>query len=213
MTELSLVRHGETEWNAGGRHQGQADSQLSQRGLAQAEALAERWAREGARFDAVYSSDLGRAMRTAEIVVARIGGEIRAEASLRERGLGIFEGLTYEEIDERHPEEALLHRSGDPHFRPEGGESYVDLYGRSVAMLRAIARRHEAERVLVVTHGGVVSMVVREALGLGLAVERRVSLPNAGICQLGWDGGGWWVRSLADIGHLSGLGVLDETVK
>jgi 2,3-bisphosphoglycerate-dependent phosphoglycerate mutase len=213
MTELSLVRHGETEWNASGRHQGQTDSQLSQRGLAQAEALAERWAREGARFDAVYSSDLGRAMRTAEILVARIGGEIRAEESLRERGLGIFEGLTYEEIDERYPEEALLHRSGDPHFRPEGGESYVDLYGRSVAALREIARRHDPGRVLVVTHGGVVGMAVREALGIGLAVERRVALPNAGVSRLAWDGSGWWVWSLGDVAHLAGLGVLDETVR
>src|SRR5215217_8566820 len=98
-TELILLRHGETEWNALGLLQGHRDSPLSAEGLRQADALAARLATVS--FSALYSSDLGRALQTAGRIAARTGHQVHADARLRERGLGVLEGLTREEANQR----------------------------------------------------------------------------------------------------------------
>src|SRR5258706_9533312 len=100
---LIVVRHGETEWNAEGREIGQLDSALTPRGMEQARRLAQRLA--PAKIAAVYSSDLGRAVKTAEIVAAACHTEIRLSPDLRERHMGIFQGVTIQEIRQQFPAE------------------------------------------------------------------------------------------------------------
>ena len=95
-TQIIIVRHGQTEWNIKGIRQGNLDSALTENGIAQAKALALRLARE--KFSALYSSDLGRAVQTAEEIAALTGHEIVTDARLRERHLGIFQGLNGDEI-------------------------------------------------------------------------------------------------------------------
>ena len=119
--QLIIVRHGETEWNLKLIRQGHLDSPLTERGIAQAKALGQRLAQE--KFVALYSSDLGRAVQTAEMIAAVTGHGIITDERLRERHLGIFQGLSGDEIRERFPEEHRLHRTVGPSYVIPGGES------------------------------------------------------------------------------------------
>src|SRR5688500_1894842 len=120
-TQLILLRHGETEWNSLGRLQGHQDSALNPEGLRQAEALAERLA--PLSFQALYSSDLGRAVETARRIAARTGHALRQDTRLRERGVGILEGLTRQEAHQRHPAVFAEYKASRPDFVVPGGES------------------------------------------------------------------------------------------
>ena len=153
MTTLLLVRHGETDWNADGRLQGQTDRPLSEFGRRQARKLAEELADE--RLEAIYSSDLVRARETAEIVGRRLGLPVVLEAELREKDWGTWEGLTAVERD-----------------RVEFvGESTEEHQERILRALRRIAERHPGDgNVLVVTHGGSMRRVQTAALGMALPV-------------------------------------------
>ena len=139
-TQFIIVRHGQTQWNHRGVRQGHLDSDLTERGIAQAKALAIRLARE--HFTRLYSSDLGRAVHTAQIIAASTGHEIVTEARLRERHLGIFQGLNGDEIKARYPEEHRLHRSVGPDYVIPGGESVRQQVARNVAYLTEIAPKH-----------------------------------------------------------------------
>jgi broad specificity phosphatase PhoE len=153
MTTLLLVRHGETDWNADGRLQGQTDRPLSDFGRRQARLLADELADEA--LDAIYSSDLSRARETAEIVGARLGLPVVLEPDLREKDWGTWEGLTAVERDRVE-------------FSGESTEAHQE---RILEALRRIAARHSGEgRVLVVTHGGSMRRVQTAALGLALPV-------------------------------------------
>ncbi len=152
MTVLLLVRHGETDWNADGRLQGQTDRPLNDFGRRQARELAEKLA--GEQLDAVYASDLSRARETAETIGARLGLPVVLDPDLREKDWGTWEGLTAVERD-----------------RVEfAGESTREHAGRMLRALRRIAARHPGGHVLVVTHGGSMRRVQSAALGLALPV-------------------------------------------
>jgi broad specificity phosphatase PhoE len=153
VTELLLVRHGETDWNADGRLQGQTDRPLNDFGRRQAERLAEELADE--ELEAIYASDLARARETAEIVGLRLDLPVALDADLREKDWGTWEGLTAVERD-----------------RVEFvGESTEEHQERTLRALRRIAERHpQSGRVLVVTHGGSMRRVQTAALGMALPV-------------------------------------------
>ncbi|MBK1833018.1 histidine phosphatase family protein [Roseibacillus ishigakijimensis] len=215
MTELYLIRHGETEWNRAGLWQGHEDSPLTENGVEQAQSLGARFAQEELHFDAIYSSDLGRAYRTCEYLVEPLGqrGDIKIETDLRERALGNLQGLTFAQIEAEHPEDAVLHASGDPHYAPEGGESWADTFARASAALRRIVRRHDGQRVLAVSHGGVIGMALRDALGLNLLPPRRFQLPNTAVNIFQFADHNWTLRTWGDTAHLKNVTVLDEVVK
>jgi probable phosphoglycerate mutase len=179
VTELLLARHGETDWNRDRRFQGHADPPLNDSGREQARALAEEVA--GERIDFVYASDLVRARETAEIVAARLGADVVARRELREIDVGDWEGLTWQEIEELHPEGARAW-----HERGHGwnsGETYDELGERIIAALRQIAADHPAQRVLVVGHGGTVRALRAFIEGLSVADSRRQS-PAIGNCEV-----------------------------
>ncbi|MGH3064744.1 MAG: histidine phosphatase family protein [Gaiellaceae bacterium] len=143
-TRLLLVRHGETDWNAERRVQGQTDRPLNETGRAQALELAAGLAAEP--LDAVYSSDLARAFETARAIADRHGLLVAPLRALRERDFGTWEGLTDDEVLARYPE---------AHTAPWGdAETREELLVRTVAALRQIATNHPGGRVVVVTHGG-----------------------------------------------------------
>ena len=141
MTTILLARHGETDWNAELRVQGQADPSLNDRGRDQAHALAASLAAED--IDAMYSSDLARARETAEIVGGGLSLEVHLDPRLREFDTGNWTGLTRDEIRTRFPDD-------DRH----DGETRDELVTRVGAALEDICERHPDDRVLVVTHGG-----------------------------------------------------------
>ena len=166
MTELLLVRHGETDWNAIGRLQGHTDRPLSDYGREQARRLADEL--ESEEFDAVYASDLARARETAEIVGARLHLPVVLEPDLREKDWGNWEGLT---STERFGIELI-------------GESTEGHQKRMLAALGRIAAAYPDGRVLVVTHGGSMRRVQTEALGFALPV-----VENCGRWSCAWENG------------------------
>jgi probable phosphoglycerate mutase len=179
VTELLLVRHGETDWNRERRFQGHADPPLNDAGREQAHELAETLAGEG--IDAIYTSDLQRARETAEILAARFGSEVVALRELREIDVGDWQGLTWPEIEQRHPDGAARwHRDGHGW---DGGETYDQLRERIVAALRGIAERHPGQRVLVVGHGGTVRATRAFVDGVPVAESRRRN-PAIGNCEV-----------------------------
>ena len=153
MTTLLLVRHGETDWNAEGRLQGQTDRPLTDFGRMQARRLAEELTDE--ELEAIYASDLARARETAEILGERLGLPVVLDADLREKDWGTWEGLTAVERDRVE-------------FVGESTEGHRE---RMLRALRRIADRHPDDgRVLVVTHGGSMRRIQAEALGMALPV-------------------------------------------
>ena len=202
MTEILLIRHGETLWNQQGRMQGQSDSPLTALGLQQAHQLARRL--KEASFTALYSSDLGRAHQTARCVADETGHEIVADQGLRERDFGIFEGLTNNEIKERHPEQYALFASRDPHFAMPGGESAARFRDRCVGCLEKIAGRHAGETLVVVTHGLVLDALYRTACGMALDVPRGFPLLNCSVNTFRRAPGAWLAVAICDVTHLAG---------
>jgi 2,3-bisphosphoglycerate-dependent phosphoglycerate mutase len=152
MTELLLVRHGETDWNAEGKLQGHTDRPLNDYGRRQAQALADRLA--GESIDAVYASDLSRARETAEILGAKLGLPVLVDPDLREKNWGNWEGLT---SDER------LHIE----FEGETSEAHRD---RTLSAVQRIVERHPDGRIVVVTHGGSLRRIQAAVSGFALPV-------------------------------------------
>ena len=207
-TELLVIRHGETTWNSDGRQQGHLDSPLSALGLRQARAIADRLADE--RFDVLYSSDLERALRTAECIVAHHDHAIRTDARLRERHLGIFQGLTLAEVAEKWPDVYARFASGDPDYEIPDGESLRQRYERMVAGVRDIAAAHPGQRVVIVAHGGVLDSLFRCTLGIELDQPRRCKLYNASINTVFVDEGAWMMGTWGDVCHLRDIGTQDD---
>jgi probable phosphoglycerate mutase len=149
-TRILLVRHGQSTWNASGRWQGQADPPLTELGRRQAFEAA----RAIGAVDAVWASDLTRAVETATIVADSVGvGPVVVDPDLRERDAGAFSGLTRDEIEQRFPGYLADHR------RPPGWEPDDLLLARAVAAVRRIAAAVPGGDVVVITHGGLVYTV------------------------------------------------------
>ena len=200
QTHFIVLRHGETVWNLEDRYQGQLDSPLTPAGLEQARALAERLCR--CRFSALYSSDLGRANDTARIIAERTSQTVRLETGLRERHLGIFQGLAQSEIQEKFPDEYHRFRNRDPDHVLPGGESAAQHSARVVGCFEELARRHKGECIVVVTHGGVLSVIFRHALGIALDAPRTFGRANASWNRLRCERGKWFVETWGDVSHL-----------
>jgi 2,3-bisphosphoglycerate-dependent phosphoglycerate mutase len=200
-THLILVRHGQTEWNIKGIRQGHLDSKLTDGGIAQAKALGARLVRE--KFTALYSSDLGRAVQTAKAIADLTGHEIVTDARLRERHLGIFQGLNAEEITQKYPEERRHFRTMGPDYVIPGGESMRQQVARNVAFLSELAERHQGEQIVVVTHGGVVSGFFRHTLEIPLEAPRRFEFVNAGLNVFAREGDTWMLLTWGDVSHLA----------
>jgi broad specificity phosphatase PhoE len=202
-TEIILVRHGETEWNSGHRVQGHTDVPLSERGRLQAERLGPRLAREPIR--ALYASDLGRAVQTAEPAAALLGLTIVSSAAFREADYGAWEGLTADEIAARYPEEYSLWRIDSARHRPPSGESLERLQERVMRGVTEVLECHGGETVCVVAHGGSVRAAICGLLQLPLDVWRSLRTDNTGITRIRFSNLGPQLALFNDIGHLEGL--------
>lgn len=206
-TCVIVVRHGETHWNIEGRRQGHLDSTLTEKGRAQAEALSERFTEDSCT--AIYSSDLGRAFETARIIAARTGHQVVTDSRLRERNLGIFQGLNGDEIRERYPAEYEQHRNGGAEHAVPSGESFRHQTERNMRCLEELARRHPGEVIMAVTHGGVLSALFRHTLAIPLDAPRRFSFKNASVNLFKYQDGVWGLETWGDVTHLNRLGALD----
>ena len=198
-TEIILIRHGETGWNSQQRMQGHSNSDLSSVGQAQIQALGQ-WMKN-VPFDLIYSSDSPRAKQTAEAITQFSGHELQFDQRLREKNLGVFEGLTSEEARERHPEVFRLFKTAGSKYVIDEGESTQQLQDRALEIVNEIRIKHPEERVLLVTHGGFIRVVMKHSLGLSLETPTRFLIRNTGVFRLVWEDK-WLVSQMGGVSHL-----------
>jgi broad specificity phosphatase PhoE len=179
--ELAAVRHGRTAWNLSGRFQGQTDISLDETGRAQARAVARRLA--GERFDVAVCSDLVRASETAELLTAGHTVQLERDPRWREMRFGRWEGLTWDEIVARYPEQAAHSETVPKFYTPVGGETFDELCERIAAALGALRERDVAS-ALVVTHAGPLHALLRVALGESEASALGVRFTQASVTRL-----------------------------
>jgi 2,3-bisphosphoglycerate-dependent phosphoglycerate mutase len=162
LYNITLLRHGESQGNFEGRHQGQADFPLTERGRDQARALLERWRLENKVFDMVISSPLVRAKETAQILAEGLKVPIEFDSLWMERNNGLMAGLSPEEVEQKLPQPAFIHP-----YQAVGqtGESQWQLYLRAGAAVQSLFV-HPAGRYLIVSHGGLLNMFFYAILGI-----------------------------------------------
>ncbi len=215
MTDILLIRHGETAWNAIRKLQGHLDIPLNAEGRRQAKALAS--ALQNEKLDAIISSDLQRAVQTAGEIGRLQGLGTRIDANLRERYFGGFEGLLYSEIPLRFPHEYALWQARDPDIMlPSGdgpeakpGESIRQFHTRILAAILYYAQQYQGKKIALVAHGGVLECAYRAAHNLPLHASRDVTIYNASINRFSVDGDTLRLCQWGDIRHLQ-AGALDE---
>lgn len=205
-TTLTLIRHGETDWNRVKRIQGHTDIPLSAEGEHQAVRLGARVAREvaaqGHVFDQVLTSDLQRAVQSAEPVAKACGLPLVRTANLRERHYGAFETRTPDDIQAQFPQDYVRWQTRDPDFTIPGGESTRGFYTRITDFVRQLVRDYEGQHLALVAHGGVLDCCYRLATGLDLSAPRSYPLLNASVNRIAFDGEHWQVLSWGDVTHL-----------
>ncbi len=209
MTELILIRHGETDWNRELRFQGQVDVPLNATGHEQARRLARRLTEEAVAADHLVSSDLVRTRQTAAPVLGALLPQLHIDTltdpGLREQDFGLVDGMRVQDIKDQHPEAWAQWLRFQADGGMPGGETTRQFHTRVMAALHRLAQQHAGQTLVVVTHGGVLDMVWRTARGLGLEGPRQSDIPNAALNRVRLSGDAIDILHWADTRHLDGL--------
>lgn len=211
MTQLLLVRHGQTTGNAQRVWQGRTEGELTPLGVQQAEATACHLAASGETFDALYSSPLRRSWRTAEIVGRALGLSPVAHDGLEEIWFGEVEDLTFEEFAACYPE-VYRHWSdkSDMSYTWPGGENRAEFHQRVQCAIEEIAARHENQSIVVVTHGGTLRAMLAYLFPEQLGQWWTYDLGNCSVTRVRLVSNSPQLLALNDQSHLNGL-VSDDT--
>jgi probable phosphoglycerate mutase len=196
---LILVRHGETDWNMQKRFQGQIDIPLNSQGKWQAQQAAQALA--GLRIEQLFSSDLLRAQDTAKSIGDACGCLVQTDPRLREKGFGIWEGLTYAEIKEQDADGFARWREDPSLYTPSGGEG-LDTAAQRVAQAWQEIEANAAKTVALVSHGGTLRILLRHLLGLTPESYWQIKLDNASLSYLQICQAGNKIISINDTRHL-----------
>ncbi len=204
MTDILLIRHGETDWNAERRMQGHLDIALNAVGHRQAALLAAALRNESC--DLVISSDLQRACDTARPLVLAAGVAWITDATLRERCFGAFEGLRYDEIETHFPQAHTAWQARDVDVRYPAGvhvaETLREFSQRAVASVLTHAQRHAGKKIAIISHGGVLDCMYRFSTGMALEKKRSVEINNASVNRFRWHQGTLELLQWGDVSHL-----------
>jgi probable phosphoglycerate mutase len=207
MTELILIRHGETDWNRELRFQGQVDVPLNAVGHEQARRLGVRLAGEAVNL--LVCSDLIRTRQTALPISQQSLHPLKREAvlnsALREQNFGVIDGMRVEDIKARHPDTWAQWIKFQSDFAFAGGETTQQFHSRVMAAVRALALTHAQQTLVVVTHGGVLDMIYRTARDLPLSGPRQSEIPNAGLNRVRIEGDAIEIIAWADTQHLADM--------
>ena len=202
-TRICFVRHGETNWNAERRMQGHIDIPLNANGISQAERLANALIRVKHSFDVIYSSDLERALHTANAVARALSLDVQITPRLRERNVGKLQGLLIAEAPVLLPEIWQRHIARELDHDLGGGESIRTFHQRMQDILELFLNEHRGQSVLAVSHGGSLDMIYRIVTQQALDAERVAVVPNTSLNWITHDGSTWSVECWADTSHLS----------
>ena len=204
-TNIILIRHGETAWNAERRMQGHIDVALNPEGQRQAAALAAALA--GEHIDVIVASDLQRALATAQAVAGTRAMQVHTDPALRERCYGGFEGLLYAEIAQRFPHEFARWQARDINASmpsgPRSAETFRQFYARSVDAILRWGAACPGQSIALVAHGGVLECAYRAATGLPLDTPRTFAVLNASINRFTVDNGALRLVSWGGVAHLA----------
>ena len=206
-TVLYLVRHGETVWNIRQIMQGHLDSELTEKGIRQAHLLGKKL--QSIPIDVVFSSDLGRASNTSDIIAEYLRIPVILSGGLREKNGGIFQGLTWQKAAEKYPKEYSDYRNSGSDYIVPDGESWEQATDRFVSTMRQIISSQRGKTVLVVSHGGLINGLLRYVLQIPLDAPRRFTVRNSSINRIFAEDDELWLDKMGDDGHLSEEG-LDE---
>ncbi len=187
QTLVYLVRHGLTDWNVQKRFQGHLEVPLSEEGIEQAQAVGVWLANQPVRFAAVYSSDLVRAMQTAQEIADSLRLEVNPAPALRELHCGEWQGLSVDEVNRLYPGKLQEWHERVEHFVLPQGESIPILQVRTHAYFKEVTRRHEGEAIVMVSHGAALSALLIAVQGLDLTGAwhaRQTRMGNTGVTSL-----------------------------
>ena len=202
-TRICFVRHGETTWNVERRMQGHIDIPLNTTGMAQAKRLANALMQNKYSFNAIYSSDLERALHTANAVANALSLAVQTTPQLRERNVGQLQGLLLSEAPVLLPEIWQSHIARDLDHDLGGGESIRAFHQRMQGVLELLLRQHRGQSILAVSHGGSLDMIYRIVTQQALDAERVAVVPNTSLNWITHDGSVWSIQRWADTSHLS----------
>ena len=209
MTELILIRHGETDWNRELRFQGHINVPLNATGHEQARRLADRIAADRPVVHHLVCSDLIRTQQTAqpslEVLFPQAHIETLTDSSLREQSFGVVDGLRVDDIKVDHADAWAQWLRFEADYGMPGGETTRQFHTRVMDAVRRIAQQYNGQTVMVVTHGGVLDMVWRTAQGIGLDGPRQSDIPNAGFNRVRVQGDAVELLQWADVRHLADL--------
>jgi broad specificity phosphatase PhoE len=203
MMRIYCVRHGESVYNSEGRIQGQADVPLSELGVRQGEAVAQ--ALRAVAFDAIYSSPLIRAKKTAEILAEHVDVPITFDDRLQEINAGVFQHQRRVDLEKSHPVELERWRSEDLDYAIPGGETRRQLMTRGRESLESIARQGH-QHAAVVAHGRLLVVTIKYLVGLS-PQDPPISLENGSITTLSHDANGFKVEQWNRSDHLLNVGL------
>ncbi len=198
VQRVYIVRHGETDYNHNGRWQGTLDIPLNPKGREQAQAAA--FALEGLTIDKMYASDLSRAFETAKAIANAKGvGNIHTDVRLREISVGVFQGLTRQEIADTYPLEFNYWQHDDRYVVPRG-ESRMQLQERAYAFWQDVIETDTVSNIVVVTHGGTIRWLLGRIFSLETTLGKH--LENTSITTLTRTADGWHAEKVGDTSHL-----------
>lgn len=202
MPRLYLVRHGQSDYNVSRRFAGAgSDVALTAVGVRQAGQLRDRLAPE--KIDAVYSSNLKRALSTAAVLSENRGVEIVSCPELGEIDYGAVEGKTFDEVSREYPELAKQIYGADPKIRFPGGESFEEFTARICRFLDRTTKYDDAQTVLVVSHGGSIRTLVCRLLDIDINAHwAQIRIDNTSLTVLETGKNGAIISLLNDTSHL-----------
>lgn len=179
MTKIYLIRHGETEGAEARRYKGHIDVPLSEKGIEQIKRVADFIADN--IITAVYCSDLGRAIKSAEIIAAPFGLKPEIVKDLKERSFGVWEGMSFDEIKEKWPDAFNAWAANPLKFSPMDGESTIEVRDRVIKAFEEIINKHNGQTIAIVSHGGVIRVLLSELLGMPLENIFRIAQDYAAV--------------------------------
>ena len=201
MTRIFLIRHGETEWNKLKRLQGNSNVNLSPEGIRQARLLAAH--APISHVDAIYSSDLARAISTAEILSAHFGVSVRPMIELRETNFGDWEGKSIRELAMECPDDFGKFFTAPEMCTPPRGETFLQCQARVINALYRIIAEHDEQNVIIVSHGAVIRLILCAALGMPIQKMWAIAQFNMALNILRVDEGNFTVELLNGTAHLN----------